>query len=182
MFLEEDMNIDPPKSSVINLAAQQNYVLLSQNAYGSGKATIKKLVDGRRVLIVESETYKLTDEFDGGNPFCGIERLVDKNSEHVIWNGYYHGWLTKASAKSKLSTTDLFNFLREALRTPSKTTILRGPESYTSAKLHYKNKLEFGTFECFFGNEAIYDEKERLLYYGRYGGGVVDLVEDMGEA
>ena len=100
MLLAKD--IKPPKLPAVDLAARQNYVLLAQNSYGSGKTPIQKLVDGRKVLTVKNETYKLTDEFDGGNPFCGIERLIDKNSNHVIWNGYYHGWLTQAATKSAI--------------------------------------------------------------------------------
>lgn len=133
-------------------------------------------------LTIENDTYLLTDEFDGGNPFCGIERLIRKPDSHVIWNGYYHGWLTQNAKDASYTVADVFNFLRRALQKFDESTIFRGPASFKDGAFMYTNTLEFGAFDCFYEYEIISDDKGRLLYYGRYGGGLVDLAEDAGEA
>ncbi|GEM_PF-3396623 len=166
----------------LDLPAMRAFVLQAQIAYAKGKITLARAPDGRKSLTIENDTYLLTDEFDGGNPFCGIERLIRKSDNHVIWNGYYHGWLTQNAKDASYTVADVFNFLRRALQEFDEGTIFRGPASFKDGALTYTNTLEFGTFDCFYGHETIQDGKGRLLYYGRYGGGLVDLAEDAGEA
>lgn len=164
----------------------QQFVNFGQYEYGkgynSGQTRLERAADGRRISVIENEQFKLTDEFDGGNPYCGIARLARKSDNHVIWNSYYHGWLTREAASNGYAVADVFNFLREALQKPDQTTIGRGPREFKSAEFTYANKPEFGDFACYYGYETIHNADGVLLYYGRYGGGLVDLAEDSGEA
>lgn len=171
--------------SDLDLEALAAFNAESLRAYGSGNIKLAKGADGRRRFAIESEMFRLTDEFDGGNPFCGITRIIRKLDNAAVWNSYYHGWLTDEAAKHALSAEVIFNFMREALRHAGPDVLSRGPVMYENddKSFRYSNTLENGDIKCFFGQEAIYRPKDKKpVYICRYGGGLVNLSEDAGEA
>jgi hypothetical protein len=169
----------------IDLEALRQFSLDAGKAYGSGKITLARDADGRRRFEIENDQFRLTDEFDGGNPFCGIERIIRKSDNAAVWNHYYHGWLTERAGAHQIAPEVIFNFLRRALQQPDANTVARGPATFEDAeeRLSYVNRGGLGDIDLFYGEELImYDGDPEPVYRCRYGGGLVNLSEDTGEA
>lgn len=163
----------------------REHLIKGQSDYGLGLAHIIRHKDGGRTIVTDGPHFKSVDDYDGGNPFCGRVRVTSKASGQAVWSCYYHGWLTTEATKRQLLDVEVFNFLRLAMQHPDAKTLLRGPASYTApgSDYRYVNTLEYGTLEGFYGHEQIFIKGlDKPVYYGRYGGGLVNLTADTGEA
>ena len=136
------------------------------NTYASkGELTERILKDGSKELIYKEGEWKYRDRYFGSNKFIG-EEIVWKNGR-VIWGMNYYGKCLIDIVSSK----EVYQFLRKALRQVQKDRPFRGPMELMEDDWKYFDK-SMGNIDDFEGYEKIFYQ-EKLVYELKYHGGVV---------
>ncbi len=122
--------------------------------------------DGSTTIAFQSGDWRFHDNFFGGEPYGGREVVF--HGEHAVWMMVYYGWIedTERDVKS------IYGFLQQALRGKADGAQIRGPMGFDKGELKYLNQCT-GDLDQFEGQECIY-RKEKVVYRGRYAGGLVD--------
>lgn len=136
------------------------------NGYASsGEGGEKNLSDGGKELEYREGLFFARDRYFGSNPFGGEEVVFYRRQP--VWLINYYGKVITESA----SVTEVYLFLKEALKKVPKNKPYRGPDNFKSGNFEYFNKVE-GTVEKFVGEEEIFYKKE-LVYILKYHGGLI---------
>lgn len=122
--------------------------------------------EGGKVLSYREGPYEYRDRYYGFNPFVGQEVVWEKGK--AIWAMNYFGEVSDASA----SPTDVFRFLRQAMRQIEEVRPFRGPDAFCDGDLAYRD-TSTGNLEQFSGTERIF-RAGREIYRLTYHGGRVD--------
>ena len=133
------------------------------NTYASGDEGVEReLPDSCKELIYDKGDFKYRDRYFGHNPFVG-EEIVWRGNE-VIWGMNYYGTVLS----NKISTKEVYEFLKKAMQQVSKERPFRGPENFNEVDFEYVDK-SYGDIKMFHGTETIlFKEQEvyRLYYHG----------------
>ncbi len=142
--------------------------LFDANQAGYARGEEKKWIkedDGSTTIPFEKGSWKLHDNFFGGEPYGG--RTVVYYQGRPVWMIVYYGWVA-----NEAETSQVYEFLKEALKQMPKEQPFRGPESFREGEYHYRNAWK-GTVENFSGKEQILKNAE-VVYQASYIGGLVD--------
>ena len=143
-----------------------------QSGYATGNYNAwKKEEDGSTTIVFTEGSWRMQDNFLGGEPYGGREVVWYKNSP--AWIMVYYGRVGKDYGKQR---EKIYRFLQHALRHPPDMMPLRGPKSYTDDPLHYQNFWR-GTIEQFQGSKKIYFGKKKV-YDAHFLGGLVNVFPD----
>jgi hypothetical protein len=143
-------------------------VRAKRSTYASGDAA-GKIVNGdaSTTLIFEDGDWRYHDNYFGGEPYGGREVVFFK--EEPVYIMTYYG-----RVDDSVSDRDrVYGVLMDALRLIPEDKPYRGPETYNSGSLSYKNSFR-GEVDNFFGEETI-AEHGKEIYKARYIGGFVDI-------
>lgn len=138
-------------------------------ASGDSKNWVKEK-NGSTTIFYKSGNWTSHDNFFGGEPYGG--RTVVHYNEKPVWMFIYYG-------RVEPDVTDIkkvYDFLKSALNAELENKIFRGPKSFVKGEFKYANSWE-GGLEEFFGEEKIYRE-EKIIYFAKYMGGLVDQRKD----
>ncbi|MDP3244459.1 MAG: DUF5680 domain-containing protein [bacterium] len=136
------------------------------NTYASsGEGGEKILPDGSKEFEFKEGEFKYRDRYFGFNPFLG-EEIVFQNKKIVLGMNYYGKIVSKI-----VPPKEIYQFLREVLRSVQKNKPFRGPDRLKKDNWEYFNKVK-GTVEEFKGEETIFYKGE-LVYKLTYHGGII---------
>ncbi len=102
----------------------------------------------------------------GGEPYGGRAIVFWKG--RPVWIAVYYGRI----ADPAVPVQPIYTFLQQALLLAPVACPFRGPAEFADAAFTYRNTWR-GDVEAFAGEEAVYQEGERV-YTGSYAGGLVD--------
>ncbi|WEV67386.1 DUF5680 domain-containing protein [Bifidobacterium sp. ESL0769] len=111
------------------------------------------------------------DVYFGSLRFAGQEIVVDES--HVIWSMVYSGGILENNMSQNTeddNATEIYRFLKLALRKVDPEAPYRGPKSFVSGQYRYTNQYA-GDITDFNGEEMIYADAlpvYRLHYSGGY--------------
>ncbi len=134
--------------------------------YAEENAEITHAPDGAHTIRYQKGDWTYEDSFYGGEPYGGRE-IIHHHGRPVWFAGYY-GYLLE----TELTSSDVYRFLREALREASEEVVYRSPVRYAAGDLEYVNECE-GNQNRFQGTERI-REGGQGIYVCDYFGGLVD--------
>ena len=136
----------------------------TKEGYAAGKGHIIHREDGSHSTMFKDGNYEIEDNWEGGEPFSGWER-VRRNGAPVFWSMVYFG-IDETHDEGTIPT------LRAALKVPPPEMPVRGPREFENGDFRYVNNWK-GTIDAFEGSEAIYF-KEARVYNCSYRGGLVN--------
>lgn len=131
----------------------------------SGEGGDKLLSDGSKEFRFKEKIYEYRDVYFGFNPFIGQE-IVFRNEQAVLGMNYYGSIISET-----VPPKEIYQFLKEALRSVPKDKPFRGPKRFKKGNFEYFNKIK-GSLERFEGQEKII-YKTKKVYELNYHGGVV---------
>lgn len=140
-------------------------VKAKKNGYASDGAMVTKDGRGATTVFFKEGDWEYEDEYYGGEPFGGSEKVFYKGG--VIWMMVYYG-----QVHNGIDTAEIYSFLRKALLMPPDMYPFRGPTRLEEGDLKYDNTPQ-GYVDDFSGSEFIFKGQERV-YSARYIGGYVD--------
>jgi hypothetical protein len=145
----------------------RKYLFEANNSgYGNPTVKIEKADDGGHIINHTKDNWHFCDYFYGGHPYAGQE--VVYKDDKPIWAMQYRGWVHN----TKLTSNDVYAFLRKALLKAPEQHPYRGPKEYVEDNLVYRNSWN-GDMSNFVGEEIILKNNDEI-YKGLYFGGVVD--------
>lgn len=155
----------------VNIINNQNHsenqiinflILAKKNTYaGNAKEEEKPTRPESHDLIYEQDNYKYFDTYLGGERFIGEEAVFIDNNP--VWAMNYNG----IEINEKFSG----NFLKQALSNVDANKPYRGPEIFKDGNYTYVCKVN-GTFNNFYGEEAMYCQNEKV-YTCAFSGGII---------
>lgn len=134
--------------------------------YANDKPQIEKQSDGTHRIVYERDDFRFEDIWWGGNPFSGQESITIGGK--VMWAMQYRGYIEYGYEKY---TTEVFKFLRSALKLCTADEPLRGPRELREDNFIYKNTWG-ANISNFHGEERIFKEDVHV-YTCKYFGGLV---------
>jgi hypothetical protein len=145
---------------------KQFLINAKKNTYASGDENKAKLISGRmKEYIFNDGNLKYIDRYRGHEKFNGEENVLQNNK--IIWKMKYEGKILS----NKISTDDIYSFLRKALRKITNNNPFRGPTELIDKEYKYVNNIK-GDIEKFSGEEKIFYKNE-LVYSLIYSGKVI---------
>lgn len=145
----------------------KNFIFEASRAtYASGDNSIKhKEVDGSTTIVYEKDSYKLHDNYFGGEPYGGREVIFRDNK--AIWMMVYYGLVYEG-----VSHSDVYKFLMDSLSNNTNEMPYRGPALYEKENWKYENNIK-GDLSNLSGTEKIFKDNV-CVYEASYLGGFVD--------
>ena len=137
-----------------------------KKSYANKKAIATLLEDGSKEFKYAEGDYKYRDQYVGYNPFSGVELVWEKNK--VIWTMSYYG---KVFGFSDILPSEVYAFLRKALKQVSVESPFRGLPLFWKDELEYHNETK-GTLDYFVGIEKIVSHAQ-TIYQLQYQGGMI---------
>lgn len=134
--------------------------------HATGSAKMENEPDGSRTIVFEDGSWRMHDNFFGGEPYGG--RLVVFYDNQPVWLCVYYGWVSQ----DRSSADDVYDFLREALQHPPEDMPLRGPKSFKKDAFEYIYEVPTN-IDRFDSQETIL-EGDRRVYWAKLVGGWVD--------
>ena len=139
----------------------------SKRGYAAGQSAVTvREADHSTTIVVELGEWRLHDNYFGGEPYGGREVVFFRG--RPVWMVVYYGWVKDEN----VTVESVYSFLQRALRERPAAFPVRGPDAFTEGRFSYRNAHEGGV-ASFWGQETIHED-ERLVYGGRYAGGLVD--------
>ncbi len=151
----------------MNTEALRRFLVDSNKAGYAGGDERKwtKEPDASTTISFESGSWRLHDNFFGGEPYGG--RTVVFHEGKPVWMMVYYGWVVEG-----MEANPVYGVLRNALMQMPEAHPFRGPIKYDEGKFAYANSWN-GDVARFLGEEQI-TYGDRLIYKANYIGGVVD--------
>ena len=151
----------------LRLSELRQFLVAANSAgYGNSETVIATLPDGGHLIEHRQDPWLFRDIFYGGHPYAGQEVIY--SHQKPVWAMQYRGWLTQGG----VLTSDVYNFLKDALLQPPPEYPWRGPQRLKQDDWLYLNNWQ-GELSQFSGQETIsYQQNE--VYCGLYFGGLVD--------
>lgn len=137
-----------------------------KKAYSSGISYAPGRIRGTKEFSFSEGNLKYLDIYSGSLFFLGQELLFEK--EIPQWGMVYSGGLID----DNLSTKEVYDFLRDALKKMPEDMPLRGKEFFSNNRFIYKNSMEGDLFQ-FIGYETI-EHGEDIIYELHYSGGFIE--------
>lgn len=128
-------------------------------------ATVMPLLPGSRQLEYQKGNLFYRDVYFGGAFFIGQETVYEDSTP--VWGMCYGGGVIKQDA----ALSDVYAFLRAALRQVSAERPFRGPSQWREGVFAYIDD-SLGDLERFWGKETITFEGHPV-YQLRYNGGII---------
>ena len=128
-------------------------------------ALVTKDGRGATTILFKEGDWEYQDEYYGGEPFGGSEKIFYKGG--VVWMMVYYGRVYEEG-----DTNEIYPFLRRALLEIPHMYPFRGPTDLKEGDLRYEN-IPQGSIDDFSGSEYIFKGQERV-YSARYIGGFID--------
>jgi hypothetical protein len=126
------------------------------------------LLAGSKQLEHRSGSFAYRDIYFGLAYFAGQETV--SKGERTIWSMSYSGGV-RPEISDRNRILSIFGFLRQALLLGDAAMPYRGPTSFTSGEMTYRNRVE-GALASFHGHEEIW-QNGVTVYELRYNGGVL---------
>lgn len=137
----------------------------SRATYASGDESIKqKEPDGSTTIGYSSGSYRMHDNYFGGEPYGGREVVFF--NEKAVWMMVYYGLVYEGANK------EIYGFLMESLSNNTVDMPYRGPVIYEKENWKYQNETK-GEAGNFSGTEKIFKDGT-CVYEASYIGGCVD--------
>jgi hypothetical protein len=131
-------------------------------------ASVTPLLPGSRQLEYQEGALLYRDIYFGGAYFVGQETVYEGSTP--VWAmGYAGGVITPDASPSAVS--EVYKFLRVALRQVTAERPYRGPRQWREGVLVYTDDTQ-GDVDCFCGIETITHEGQSV-YQLRYSGGLL---------
>jgi hypothetical protein len=121
--------------------------------------------DGSYELAYIQENLCYRSRYFGFNPFIGGELVWQ--DERLIWGMNYYGNV----AQETVPPTQVYSFLRQALRLVRADRPFRGPDYFRAGSFTYVDR-SYGVLDAFTGDETIY-YRDQPVYHLVYHGGRV---------
>ena len=138
-----------------------------RRGYAAGQtAPIVREADHSTTIVYESGTWRLHDNYFGGEPYGG--RAVAFLNERPVWMAVYYGRVEDPGAEVQ----SVYSFLQRALLLAPDDLPFRGPDQFTDEPFTYRN-VRHGDVQNFSGEEII-AHRGQPVYVARYAGGLVD--------
>ncbi|MEM4835204.1 MAG: DUF5680 domain-containing protein [Ferroplasma sp.] len=134
--------------------------------YASGKAYSPGRIEGFKEFSYADGKLKYTDMYSGSIFFSGQETIFDNNTP--VWGMVYYGGILN----DDYDASEVYDFLRKALRDIPADLPLRGKEIFSGTKFVYKNSVQ-GDIWHFIGYEEI-EHMENTIYELHYSGGYIE--------
>ncbi|MEX2007430.1 MAG: DUF5680 domain-containing protein [Candidatus Levyibacteriota bacterium] len=143
-----------------------------RDGYASGESTTVDEEDGSHSTRFGRGEYKFHDNWVGGEPFSGIEKVNFQGKPY--WAMVYFG--ADQTRDEGIIDAKTIETLRLALRAIAPEMPVRGPKRFENGEYIYENNWE-GDIDSFSGREEIYFEGKRV-YNCSYVGGLVNKIND----
>src|SRR5262245_50959062 len=137
----------------------------SRRGYAAGQSAVRtREADHSTTIVIEQGDWRFHDNYFGGEPYGGREVVFLRG--RPVWMAVYYGQVDGANVDA------VYSFLQRTLREAPAEFPIRGPERFAEGRLSYQNDYQGGVASVS-GEETI-REDARLIYTGRYVGGMVD--------
>lgn len=142
-------------------------VTAKTRTYASGRNAVQ-LADGSKELAYRQDQWGYRDRYFGFDPFAGGEIVWLEGSP--VWAMNYYGrtlidWLPTDT----VSSTDIFTFLRGALREIAADRPYRGPTRFQEGDFEYSD-VSCGDLDAFAGVETILYRNHEVYHLEYHGG------------
>lgn len=132
--------------------------------YASG-TDAEELGESSKKFVFQEGDFRYQDIYFGSDSFIG-EEIVWKD-ETPVWGMNYFG----RTVSDKVSSDEVYRFLRKAMRKVSEEQPFRGPKEFEQGDFRYTTTVE-GEVNSFHGVEEIF-YKYNKVYVLRYHGGMI---------
>lgn len=129
-----------------------------------------KEADGSTTIHHEDGSWRMHDNFFGGEPYGGREVIFYDGKP--VWIMVYYGEV----AQTVTDIGGVYSFLQDMLAKPDPETPLRGPKEFESKGMKYLASWN-GDILKFSGREKILNNNE-TVYTASFMGGLVDQREE----
>lgn len=155
------MDVDLPKLARFLAKAKR-----ATYAAQGDDASVPSVLPGSKQLEYASGPLSYRDIYFGSAHFAGQE--VVYLEEEPVWSMVYCGGVTEAS---EISTSEVYTFLRQALRSVTEEWPFRGPSTFELGRFKYCNGI-CGDIAAFSGIERI-EKDGQEIYRLHYTGGTL---------
>ncbi|MDO8537552.1 MAG: DUF5680 domain-containing protein [archaeon] len=129
----------------------------------ASNANSQKLEEGSKLLSFKEDKFSYIDKYYGFNPFLGEEIVFENNK--LIWGMNYFGEISS----KKVSSDNVYEFLRKAMKLVSKDRPFRGPASFKEKEFEYSDE-SIGKIDSFSGIERIFFNGKQVYKLEYHGG------------